>query len=135
MLDAHHDSRTRMLAGMALLAVLVAAALLVAPPTRAGAAAGAEAPQSVAEIIPIVRINPGYPRGAAENRIEGFVTAEFTITESGSVADIVVLDSEPGEIFDQAATDALSKWRFKPWVKDGTALPFRATQTIEFAMD
>jgi len=135
MLDTHHDSRARLLAGTALLALVVATALLVAAPTRAGTDHVAHASEADERIIPIVRINPNYPRAAAENQVEGFVTAEFTITENGSVADIVVLESEPADVFNQVATDALAKWRFKPWIKDGTALPFRATMTIEFALD
>lgn len=135
MLDTHQSSRARLLAGSALLALIATTAVLVAPSTQAGVAAEVDAPEAGAGAVPIVRINPGYPRTAAENRIEGFVTAEFTITENGSISDIVVLDSEPADVFDQVATDALAKWRFEPWVKNGTALPFRATQTIEFTLD
>lgn len=135
MLDTHQNSRARLLAGTVLLVLLVATALLVAPPTRAGTDHAADASEADAPVIPIVRVNPNYPRAAVENQVEGFVTAEFTITPDGSVADIVVLNSEPADVFNQVATDALAKWRFKPWIKDGTALPFRATQTIEFTID
>ena len=135
MLDTHRNSRARLLAGMALLALLVASALLVAPTTRAGTDHAADASEPGGEVIPIVRVSPSYPRAAVENKVEGFVTAEFTITENGSVADIVVVDAEPADVFNQVATDALAEWRFKPWIKDGAALPFRATQTIEFTMD
>lgn len=136
MLNTHQLSRARLIAGLALLVLLVTVAALLAPPTRADTAAEPEsAHEATDRVVPIVRVNPVYPREAAKNRVEGFVTAEFTITENGSVADIVVLESQPAGVFDQAATDALAKWRFKPHVEDGTPLPFRATQMIEFRME
>ena len=79
MLNTHQGSRTRLFAGLALLALLTFAAALVAPPTRADAgAASASAQKTSGEIVPIVRINPRYPREAAENRVEGFVKADPT---------------------------------------------------------
>lgn len=87
------------------------------------------------DLIPLVRIQPQYPRRAALAGIEGWVRVEFTITETGAVADPEVIDSKPPRIFDREAIRAILKWKFKPRVVNGQAVPMRATQTIDFNLD
>lgn len=87
------------------------------------------------DIIPIVRINPIYPRDAAMNGIEGWVTLEFTITETGTVKSPKVIDANPPRIFNREAMRAILKWKFKPRVVDGVAVERRATQTIDFTLE
>lgn len=87
------------------------------------------------DIVPLVRINPQYPRDAAMNQIEGYVTIEFTITETGSVRNPRVIDSRPPRVFDREAIRAILRWKFKPRVIDGVAVERQATQTIEFNLD
>lgn len=87
------------------------------------------------DVVPLVRINPQYPRDAAMNQIEGYVTVEFTITETGSVRDPRVIDSKPPRIFDREAIRAILRWKFKPRVVGGEAIARQATQTIEFNLD
>jgi protein TonB len=84
------------------------------------------------DVVPLVRINPQYPRDAAMNGIEGYVTLEFTITETGGVRDPRVLDARPPRVFDREAIRAILRWKFKPRVVDGEAVARRATQTITF---
>ena len=86
------------------------------------------------DIIPLVRIQPQYPRRAAMAKIEGWVTIEFTITETGSVTDPVVVDSKPPRVFDREAIRAILKWKFKPRVVDGQPVARRATQTLDFKL-
>jgi protein TonB len=87
------------------------------------------------DVIPLVRIQPQYPRSAAMNFVEGYVTIEFTIDETGAVRDPRVIDSNPPRIFDRAALRAIVRWKFKPRVEDGVATTRTATQTIEFYLD
>ncbi|MGV6827338.1 MAG: energy transducer TonB [bacterium] len=86
------------------------------------------------ELIALVKIDPRYPRKAAMNKIEGWVKVEFTVTELGTVADVTVVDAEPRRIFDREAKRAVLKWKFKPKVVDGKAMPRRAAQIIEFKL-
>jgi len=134
MLDHHRPARRGTLVAGLSLALTVA---LTGTAFGAGGKRPAADPEIAAteDVVPLVRISPRYPVDAAENRIEGFVTAEFTITEDGKVADIVVMESAPGETFVPEAITALSRWRFKPMTVDGVAVPRRATQTIEFEID
>ncbi|HMB38485.1 MAG TPA: energy transducer TonB [Wenzhouxiangellaceae bacterium] len=87
------------------------------------------------DVVPLVRINPQYPRDAAMNQIEGFVTIEFTITETGSVRDPRIIDSKPPRVFDREAIRAILRWKFKPRVVDGTAVSRQAVQTLDFVLD
>ncbi|MGR9071637.1 MAG: energy transducer TonB [Gammaproteobacteria bacterium] len=85
-------------------------------------------------VVPLVRIPPRYPMRASARRIEGWVKLEFTITETGTVKDAVVVAAEPENIFDDAALKAIMKWKFKPKVIDNEAFEQRATQVIEFRL-
>lgn len=87
------------------------------------------------DVVPLVRIQPQYPREAAMNQIEGFVTVEFTITETGSVTSPRVIDSSPPRVFDRAAMRAILRWKFKPRIIDGVAVARTATQTLDFTLD
>jgi protein TonB len=91
-------------------------------------------PNEEGEAIPIVRINPRYPRRALLEGIEGWVRLEFTIVEDGTVKDVRIAESEPPKIFDRDAIQAVLKWKFKPRVIDGKAVPRRATSTVEFTL-
>jgi len=87
------------------------------------------------DIIPIVRINPIYPREAAMKGTEGWVKIEFTITETGTVKSPRVIDARPARVFNREATRAILKWKFKPRVINGVAVERRATQTIDFTLE
>lgn len=87
------------------------------------------------DIIPIVRINPVYPREAAMNGTEGWVKIEFIITAVGTVKSPRVVDAKPLRIFNREAIRAILKWKFKPRVVDGVAVERTATQIIDFSLD
>ncbi len=44
------------------------------------------------DLMPIVKVAPQYPRIAATRGIEGFVTVEFTVTETGSTSNVTIVD-------------------------------------------
>ncbi|MBY6205931.1 energy transducer TonB [Halomonas denitrificans] len=87
------------------------------------------------DVVPLVRIQPQYPRDAAMNQIEGYVRVQFTITETGAVTNPRVIDAEPPRVFDRAALRAILRWKFKPRIVDGVAVARTATQTIDFNLD
>lgn len=71
------------------------------------------------EYLPIVKVQPVYPRRALQRGIEGYVIVEFVVTKNGSVRDPVVVEAEPQGIFDSAAMKAALKFKYKPRVVDG----------------
>ena len=74
------------------------------------------------EAIPMVIINPRYPRKASMEGIEGWVKFKFTISPDGSPKDVELVDAQPRRIFERDARRAIYKWKFKPKVVDGKAV-------------
>ena len=74
---------------------------------------------------PTKRGNPEYPRRARSRGIEGFVILEFTVTRSGAVEDITVVDAAPKRIFDRAAIRAAQDFVFEPCVVGGEIFEIR----------
>ncbi len=85
-------------------------------------------------VIPLVRIQPRYPMRAANRRIEGWVKVEFTITEQGTVKDAIVVEAQPGKIFNKAALQAIRRWKFKAKIQGGEAFEQRAIQVLQFKL-
>ena len=86
------------------------------------------------DVIPVVQIPPTYPRRAKQARIEGFVTMEVLIRPDGTASGAKVIESDPPRLFDDAAIDAMQRWKFRPKIVDGTPVSQRAKQTIEFVL-
>ena len=70
-------------------------------------------------VMPLVRIEPQYPRKAAMQGIEGWVILQFDVTPSGTVSDVKVLSAKPPRIFNREAVKALRKWKYRPKIEDG----------------
>jgi len=79
--------------------------------------------------------DPVYPAAALRDHVEGWVELMFTITETGTVRDIEVVDSEPRGVFEAAASEALGAWRFKPRLANGQPVAHRSTVTLRFNVD
>lgn len=75
--------------------------------------------QSQNRVYILRKVQPTYPTRALERGIEGYVLLEFTVTVSGLAIDPTVVESDPAGIFDRAALEALSKFRYRPRVVDG----------------
>lgn len=86
-------------------------------------------------LVPLVRVNPIYPRRAKKLKKEGFVKLEFTITPEGTVRDISVITSKPQKLFDKSAIRALSKWKFRAKILDGKPVEQRASVQINFRLE
>ena len=81
------------------------------------------------DVVPLVRINPDYPPRALSRGLEGWVQVQFTITETGSVADATVVDASPKGVFDDAAIKAILRWRYNPKVEGAVAVARKGVQT------
>lgn len=74
------------------------------------------------DIMPLVRVNPEYPRRALQRGIEGWVQLQFTISAAGTTKDIRIVDAAPKKVFDEAARQAVARWRYNPRVENGVAV-------------
>ena len=87
------------------------------------------------ELIPLTMLPPQYPPSARMRRINGWVDLLFTVNADGTVSDVTVMNSEPVEIFDKAATDAALRWRFRPVTRNGLAVETLAQIRINFSLE
>ena len=74
------------------------------------------------------QMSPVYPSAARSMRTTGVVKVEVTVNESGDVAE--VQKTSGPSLLQTAAKDAVRKWKFKPFVRDGQ--PVKATGFVNF---
>lgn len=92
-------------------------------PTKSQAAAPAPAPSAPEPAAPkpartglpdvVSSVQPAYPRDALRDGVSGEVTVAFTVNADGSVSGASVVSSNPRRVFDNAALEAIRKWRFE----------------------
>ena len=103
------------------------------------------------EYLPIVKVQPQYPRRALSRGLAGYVIVEFTVTAQGTVKDPFVVEKcghipnarspvdcvdKPNSVFDSAAVKAALKFKYKPKVIDGNPVETAGVQnkiTFELA--
>lgn len=87
------------------------------------------------DLIPMMRIQPQYPRNAARDRIEGWVEFKITINPDGTVKSATPIKAQPRGVFESAAMQAILKWKFKPKIVDGKGVEATGIQKIEFSLE
>lgn len=89
-----------------------------------------EGPMDVGSLIGYAtkQTAPVYPAAAKTMRTTGVVKVEVTVDELGQVAEVQRTTGPP--MLQNAARDAVKKWRFKPFVRDGQ--PVRANGFVNF---
>jgi TonB family protein len=87
-----------------------------------------------ASLTRIKQVELDYPSGALRKNIEGWVELSFVVTAEGKVAKIKVLDANPTGIFEDAASKALSRVRYKPPMQAGKPAAVSTKLRIAFRM-
>ncbi len=82
-----------------------------------------------------VRTPPVYPFKARQRNIEGYVEVKLLVQPDGSVGSVEILDARPPGVFDQAALDAVPRWRFTPGRIEGRAVPSWVITRVVFTMN
>jgi TonB family protein len=103
------------------------------------------APQSVEKVYEIDEVDepprvlqafpPRFPDVALEENIQGRVVIEFVVTKDGITTDEWVFESEPPDVFDETALEAISQYRFSPGTINGEAVDVRVKMPIAFSLD
>lgn len=83
---------------------------------------------------PISNPNPMYPPEAVQRRLEGRVILSVTIAATGKVNRVSVAESCGHQVLDQAALDAVRRWRFSPATRDGEPVEWTARLPIRFRL-
>ena len=80
-------------------------------------------------------VPPAYPLAARKKSLGGWVDVQFIVKPDGSVSDPTVVGAEPAGVFEQPATEAVRKWRYRPILRDGQPINQRARVRVRFALE
>ncbi len=92
-------------------------------------------PAAVNSLVRTNYVPPKYPRNALRRNLSGWVDVEFTVSTEGTVKDVEVRASEPGDVFAGSATRAVEQWEFEPVLRDGVVVEKRAAVRMMFSLD
>ena len=109
----------------------------IAPPAPLQASTNLAPASPLGDADPIAREcpPPHYPRLARRNRWQGTVHCRLTISDKGTVAQVLVERSSGRRILDQAAVSALMLWRFEPGIRAGLAVETEILHRIVFRLE
>ncbi len=87
------------------------------------------------DYLPLVRVEPMYPRRAQSRGLEGHCDLELTVTPLGTTTDVRAIECS-SSLFERASIQAAQKFRYKPRVVNGTpvaatGVKYRMTFKIE----
>ena len=106
--------------------------------TPAGSAAVAPSvappPPAAIDVVPaklVKQVTPVAPIGIPA-KAKGYVLVRFSISETGRVGDLEVVDSQPRGMFDEAARTAVRKWIYEPRKENGVAVASKAQARLVF---
>jgi len=83
--------------------------------------------------VPVYRPEPEYSEEARKAKWQGAVMLSLVVDENGVPQEIKVIRSL-GMGLDQKAIEAVQKWRFRPGLKDGKAVPVFANIEVNFRL-
>ena len=92
----------------------------------------AVAPAVMEENLLVSRV-PAYPEVAKADRVEGPVVMQAIITKNGTVGHLHVLQGDP--MLRSAASEAVSKWRYRPYTVNGKPVEVATTVTVDFKLN
>lgn len=81
-----------------------------------------------ADYMPILKVIPIYPPRAAQRNQQGYVIVEYTVTRSGEVRDVKVIESQPKYVLDNSAIEAARKFKYKPRIVGGEPVEVQGVQ-------
>jgi protein TonB len=80
-------------------------------------------------LVAVVRVQPVYPASAEARGLEGWVLVQFDVMPDGRVANAFVVESSR-RVFEKAALNAASGFRFKPSVVNGEPVATRGIRNL-----
>lgn len=78
------------------------------------------------------KVQPVYPQNALAMRIEGAVELMATISKTGDISRLKVLSGNSQ--LAKAATEAVSQWKYKPYLLNGEPVEIQTQITINFKL-
>jgi periplasmic protein TonB len=88
--------------------------------------------KGVAEGMLLQRIVPRYPPIALASRTQGTVVLQAVISKTGTIENLRVISGSP--LLQQAAIDAVSQWRYRPYLLNGQPVDVETTINVVFGL-
>jgi protein TonB len=92
----------------------------------------AHLPSSVAAGLLIRKVIPQYPPLAKATHSEGTVSLAATISKDGTIINLRVVSGPP--MLQQAALEAVSQWRYRPYLLNGEPVDVETTVNVIFTL-
>ncbi|HEY2859615.1 MAG TPA: energy transducer TonB [Terracidiphilus sp.] len=89
--------------------------------------------RGVAEGMLIQRVIPHYPPIAQATRTQGTVVLQATVAKDGVIRDLHVVSGSP--MLQQAALEAVSQWRYRPYLLSGQPVEVETTINVVFSLN
>jgi len=71
-----------------------------------------------------------FPAEARAAGIEGVVEVRYDVSAQGVVSNAVIVSAEPPDVFDEAALEAVQRWRFQPGRRNGEPSAFSGLVSV-----
>jgi protein TonB len=89
-------------------------------------------PSTIVAGMIVQKTIPAYPIIAKETRVEGVVVLQATISTNGAIENLRVVSGHP--MLRQAALDAVSNWRYRPYLLNGQPVEVETTVNVVFRL-
>ena len=89
-------------------------------------------PMAQSNVKVLKKVEPVYPVKAQEFEIEGIVVLKCFINTEGRVDKVQIMRSI--EVLDQAAIDAVKKWKFEPAMQGGKPVAVQVNIPVTFRL-
>ncbi|MDR3799813.1 MAG: TonB family protein [Terracidiphilus sp.] len=87
----------------------------------------------VMEGMLIRRVIPSYPPMARATRTAGRVELQATISRTGTIENLRVVSGS--QLLVQAAIDAVTQWRYRPYLLNGEPVEVETTINVDFTLN
>lgn len=75
-------------------------------------------------------IQPTYPAGVRPAEVQGTLVLKAVVDENGKVTGAKIIEGNAA--LANAAVSAVRQWRYRPYMRDGKALPFQTIVLVDF---
>lgn len=89
------------------------------------------APPDSESLVLIKKVKATYPMEAETGQLQGEVVVKLLVDETGEVAQTTVVSGN--SVLASSVVDAVKKWRFEPFVRNGKSIKVSTVITYDFA--
>jgi TonB family protein len=79
-------------------------------------------------------VAPDFPDAARARGIDGWVDLQFLVGADGVVSEVTVVGAQPAGLFEEAALDAVRRWRYQPVTRGGQNVAQHARVRVRFTV-